>query len=410
MTKNLIPVKPNSELIIENTEGDLHLRGWSQQEIQILGSSTTKPDLSNGGKLRISFTADASLKIPYDLPVTIEDAGGDLVIQDHHHTLSISNVAGDLILENTSQPVIKRVNGDLAASRIDGDLIATSIGGDLSAEQISGQAAVECNGDMALNQIGRGIDARASGDLSACFSPLPWQIYQLKAGGDISIKLPPDSNFNADLASGSEEIEVRFAGKKEKIESPEHQVQFGTDGAAIKLSAGGSINLTDKGKNHGKYFNNHLDYNHLDQVIKDLSVKTVQQIEHQLTALDRELQETLSNLSSSLESYGLNEENLIRVKEDIREAGALAANKAKATASQAEEKLQQNIRRAQKKARVYQQKTREFNLENFLFGSSQKRKQNQEERLMILQMLQDQKISAAEAAGLISALEKEDPS
>jgi hypothetical protein len=410
MTKNLIPVQPNSKLIIEHAEGDLHLRGWGQQEIQVLGSSITEPAQSKDGNLRLSFAADASLKVPYDLPITIENARGDLVIQDHHQTLSIIIAAGDLVIENASQPVIKRVDGDLAASRIEGDLIVESTGGDLSAVQITGQAAVNCDGDMALNQIGRGIDARAAGNLSASFSPLPWQIYQLKAGGDISVSLPHETKINADLTSASEDIQVRMADKKEKFESAEHQFQSGADGAAIKISAGGSVNLSDEVKTHGKYHFDHLDLNNLDQVIKDFSIKTIQQIEDQLTALDRELQETLDNLSSSLESYGLNEENLTRVKKEIREAGALAASKAKATASQAEEKLQQNIRRAQKKARDFQQKNRDFNLEDFLFGSSRKSNQTQEERLLILQMLQDQKISAAEAAGLISALENEDPS
>lgn len=408
MPKNQIPVKPNSELIIEKAEGDLNLRGWSQQEIQILGSSAGEPAKDKDRKLRLSFASDTSLKIPYDLPVTIEKASGDLVIQDHHQSLSISNAVGDLVLENVHQPVIKQVNGNLTVSRVDGDLMVELIQGDLHAEQISGQAAVKCAGDLILDQVGQGIDATAEGDLFASFSPLPWQFYSLKAEGNLSITLPPDSDIKADLSSGSREIHVHLDGKKEKIEAAQHQVKTRADGAAIKISAGGSIKVSDTTR--GRNFPDSLDLNNLDQVIKDFSQKTVQQIEAQLFALDQELQETLGNLSSSLEAYGLNEENLTRVKEEIREAGTLAADKAKATAQQAEQKLQKNIRRAQMKAREFQQKKQDFNLEEFIFGSSRKANQNQEERLMILQMLQDQKISAAEAAGLISALESEDPS
>ncbi|MGB2956475.1 MAG: hypothetical protein WBB64_10985, partial [Anaerolineales bacterium] len=63
------------------------------------------------------------------------------------------------------------------------------------------------------------------------------------------------------------------------------------------------------------------------------------------------------------------------------------------------------IAKAQLKARGMKRKTREFDLGEFLETQAEKKTVSDSERLMILNMLQDKKISPEEADDLLKALE-----
>ena len=144
----------------------------------------------------------------------------------------------------------------------------------------------------------------------------------------------------------------------------------------------------------------------LGNIAIDFSDQTAEQLKDHLSHVEEDLRETFSNLGDSLDSIGLSEENLKQIKLQVKESGLLGAQKAELAAIKAQAKIEKSIAKAQLKARGMKRKTREFDLGEFLETQTEKKKiVSDSERLMILNMLQDKKISPEEADDLLKALE-----
>jgi G3E family GTPase len=142
-----------------------------------------------------------------------------------------------------------------------------------------------------------------------------------------------------------------------------------------------------------------------ENIAVDFSAQTVKQIKNHLSHLEVDLRESLSGLADSMESAGLSEENLQQIKIQIEEGSRLAAQKAELAAVKAQAKVEKAIAKAQRKAQKMKRKTREFDLDQFFASQAEKKSVSDSERLMILEMLQEKKISPEEADDLLKALE-----
>jgi hypothetical protein len=83
----------------------------------------------------------------------------------------------------------------------------------------------------------------------------------------------------------------------------------------------------------------------------------------------------------------------------------MAAEKAEIAAIKAQAKVEKKIARTRRKALKARTKMKEFDLGDFLEAQKGKRAVNESERLMILEMLQEKKISLDEADQLLKSLE-----
>ena len=83
----------------------------------------------------------------------------------------------------------------------------------------------------------------------------------------------------------------------------------------------------------------------------------------------------------------------------------MAAQKAELAATKAQAKLEKNLAKTKRTAQKLKRKSMEFDLDQFLSSDADKRSVSDGERLMILNMLQDKKISPGEADDLLKALE-----
>ncbi len=405
MNETSLPVKPESNLVINYADGNLTLRGWTREEIRIEGE-TTPDSKPKGNQIALELRGDCTLDLPHNLPISLEEIEGDVWAKDLGQTLQIGNIRGDVTLENISGATIQQANGNCSANQLLGDLVINSLKGNGVINQVIGQIAVQAKGDLEVHKIGRGIKIAAEGNITAAFDPIPWDDYQLQAGGNLKVSLPAHASITAELNSRAENIILQYAGIEEEIHTSRHTLEVGKDGAFLDLSAGGSIHITNLSWKYRAVFDSSFyTFQNLDQLIRDFSNQTSQQLGKHLSSLEKDLQSTLSGLAESLETAGLTEENLEKLKEKIQATGQQAANQAKITAQKAEQKIQHNITQIRQKARQVQERNRDFNLERFIFGARKTHDPADQEQLLILKMLEEQKITAAEAADLLSALE-----
>lgn len=404
MAQHTIPIDDISQLVIISTGGSLYLTGWNRDEIRIKDPTKQDSFSKEKDRIEITFPNDGIVHLPHHLPVTIESVGKDAVIKGIGSPIQISSVGGDLILSDVSPSNVKSVGGDVFAKRIQGDLVIENVGKDCLINNVKGQLSLQQVGkDIQIEKVAGGIEALAGGDGQVNFSPVPWQAYSITAGGDISIAVPEDCNAELSIESGKKDITVKLGSIDEKVNDKNFTKQLGEGGPSIMLSAGGSVFITSD--NFSWLSPLQINAEQFENIAVDFSAQTAEQIKNHLRHWEADLRESLSGLSDSMESAGLSEENLQKIKIQIEEGCRLAVQKAELAAVKAQAKVEKSIAIAQRKALKMKRKTREFDLDQFFASQIDKKSVSDSERLMILEMLQKKKISPEEADDLLKALE-----
>lgn len=404
MAQHTIPIDDISQLVIISTGGSLYLTGWNRDEIRIKDPTKQDSFSKEKDRIEITFPNDGIVHLPHHLPVTIESVGKDAVIKGIGSPIQISSVGGDLILSDVSPSNVKSVGGDVFAKRIQGDLVIENVGKDCLINNVKGQLSLQQVGkDIQIEKVSGGIEALAGGDGQVNFSPVPWQAYSITAGGDISIAVPEDCNAELSIESGKKDITVKLGSIDEKVNDKNFTKQLGEGGPSIMLSAGGSVFITSD--NFSWLSPLQINAEQFENIAVDFSAQTAEQIKNHLRHWEADLRESLSGLSDSMESAGLSEENLQQIKIQIEEGSRLAVQKAELAAVKAQAKVEKSIAKAQRKAQKMKRKTREFDLDQFFASQIDKKSVSDSERLMILEMLQEKKISPEEADDLLKALE-----
>jgi len=407
MNQTTFSAEPQSPVVIDRTGGELTLKGWSQAEIRIQASPQTQQVEELDGGYQLEFSGDAVLYVPHTVRVKINRVGGDAHIKGLQEALIIKKVGGDLFLSDLGNTEVSSVGGDLFAKSIRGDLNVQKCGGDCTIQDTDGQLSVEkTGGDLIFNDIGGGISARAGGDIHGSFSPVSWQAYSLRSGSDLSVQLPADLNAVINCHSKTSQITFLSENKEETSSSKEVTRTFGEGGVSIKLEAQGDITVTTREESWSPKFNLHVEMDpDFPNFAEEITSQTIAQLEEQLSGLDQQLQESLSGITESLSSLGLSEEELQSIQEKISSSGENAARSVERITQKTQAKIEKKIAKAQSKARKSRSKKRSFDLESFL-GESGREKDLEEERMLILKMLQEKKITADQADDLLSALEE----
>lgn len=404
MAQHTIPIDNISRLVIPSAGGSLYLTGWNHDEIRIKDPSEQDSFSKEKDLIEITFPKDGIIHLPHHLPVTVESVDKDAVIKGIGSPLQISSVGGDLILSDVSPSNAKSVGGDVFAKRVQGDLVIENVGGDCLIDNVKGQLSLQqVGGDIQIEKVAGGIEAQAGGDGQVSFSPVPWQAYSIKTGGDISISVPEDSNAELSIKSGSKDITLKLGSTDEKVSDGDFTKQIGEGGPSVKLTAGGSVFIASDNYSWLTPFQANAEQ--FESIAVDFSAQTAKQIKNNLSHLEITLRESLSSLPESMESAGLSEENLQQIKTRIEESSRLAIQKAEIAAAKVQAKVEKSIAKAQRKAQKAKRKASKFDLDQFFASQAEKKSVSDSERLIILEMLQEKKISPEEADDLLQALE-----
>lgn len=404
MVKKSLPVEGINTLEVTSVNGDLYLTGWAKEEIQIKVLNSEDQYRVKKGRLEIQFPEDGILHIPHNLPVKIKTVNGNAVLKEIGSEIKIDTVNGDLKIRDLGSAAIDTIRGDLFAKRIQGDLRAKLINGDAQIDDIKGQVGLDTvNGDLFVEKVAGGLDAKADGDGMLDFSPVPWQAYRIDVKGDLSFSLPDDCNADLTIKSEAADISLILGGLDIRSRKKELNQRLGEGGTAILLSAGGSVFLSSAAFDLKTSFRSNL--GDFSDFTTDFAFQTSDQIKENLVDLEFDLRTSMADLEKNLEDLGLSEENLRDISTQIEESSRLAAEKAELAAIRAQAKVEKSFAKARRKALKARAKVKEFDLGDFLEDQQDSWAVNESERLLILEMLQEKKISLEEADQLLNALE-----
>jgi len=438
------------DVVIDEANGDLRLMGWERAEVlaKVEGDFTLQQ--SDDLVVHLRCNGDAVVRVPFGANLKIGQAHGDVRIKSVNGRVQLGAATGDLALrhvgdvtlDNHSGDVsIKHVTGDLAVNSVSGDLSLldvrtvniTNVSGDLSARAIqgntgignvSGDVSIEgAQGNLSLANVGGdlrvagvqgnvtlgntagevslggvqgnvnagqiagdlnaqgvfSIEAVVLGDAAIGFTN-PLGNSKVQASGDITARFVPDANATVHIISESASITLNAPGGGRTIEEGGYDLKLGSGEVDVTLNAMGDVSImshapaTEDGRGAFPQFD--FDFNF-------------------------DFEPDLSGLN------GLGDRIAQRAREAAERATASVQAKVQAKVERATRKAEEQARHADRR---FQWTRRPKADEGWRAAppppppAPPREPVTDEERMLILRMLEQKKITAAQAEQLLSAL------
>ncbi len=247
MNKKMYAIDENITILVK-AHADLALQGWEQKEVYPLTDRRHTLSVQMEGEImRVTLLDDGEIFVPAGASVQVERVGGDAYIRRLNGKLAVERVGGDLALQDTADAAISTVGGDCIAVGVTGALAVHRVGGDLIASAVSGSVSIgNVGGDVDLQITGGNADVKAGGDVSMSLDQTSEQMFSLRAGGDINVYLPKNPSVEFNILSRGEDIRLRLGGGKQRLEQRAHQFVLGEGKAKTNLQAGGDVLVTDE--------------------------------------------------------------------------------------------------------------------------------------------------------------------
>ncbi|MBC8509966.1 MAG: hypothetical protein H8D34_34395 [Chloroflexi bacterium] len=414
MVQKTLELGETPKITIENIAGDLHVKGWKRTEALIKTTCENQVVFEQGDQeTKIDCPEDCIVYVPHDAVLQVKQVGGSARFSALGGTLEIGKIRGPLILRDVGSVEVGTIGGELSAKRVRGDLQAKNVAGNANIRDIDGQFHTDSiGGNLRLGDVSGGISAVAGGNAKMSIAPVPWQAYSVSAGGNLRCQLPAELNADISLSSGAKSIRIKMPDHSENIRLETYTFEVGEGGTPINLAASGKIDLIglDADEEASEDFDFNFDFGFgedFSNMAEDITRQAAQHMETHLKSLETHL----SGLSKTLEDAGLSEERSKEIHARLEDARERASQRTQEAVKRAQTKLERKLAAAQRKVarearRGARTKTMSIDIDA-LRASKQSSSDpvTDEERMMILQMLQENKISVEQAEELLSALE-----
>jgi hypothetical protein len=229
---------------IEAIDGDLSAVGWEGEDILIKADEDELTLKQNGDEVVLSCTDDVSLRIPKNASLFIQRIGGDAALRGVMGNVEIKQIDNDLSIREVGFVTIDSIQEDFSLRGAKGNLYVKNVGGDVSVRDVEGNITLDSVADDLTLRGARGnIKVNVGEDVVVYLEPKADGEYSVVAGDDILLVLPV--NANATLNLHGDQIDVDWPGIENDEVVVERGVTLGDGSAKITLNAGGDIRLTN---------------------------------------------------------------------------------------------------------------------------------------------------------------------
>jgi hypothetical protein len=403
-------------------------------ETNIVTCETDSPDLATlieeEGHVFVTANASCKLSLPVWSSIEIEKGLGSVEINQNRNQVSIEKVMGNLILQNVNAAKIGKVGGNfsvrqasgaISISKVGGELVVDSVGsfacdkiggscickdiidnfqldkaggsaraenirgkfllsklgGSLLADHVNIETDISVGGDINIKKFtvsDNAVSMRAGGDVDVSLGE--WegtQLLSLRAGGDVRLRL--DEAFQGAtfaMSSGSEKIRLKLNDDDRVIREGRYGYQMGNTNHKIDIAAGDDITISGLS-----------DFEFEKEVIGDLS----DYFDYQESPFSELIQDRVRfatrQADAKIKAAQIRLEQIQEHVEKFRGFDVRLGEEENVPAPSPPAPVPPVSRKAGKKGAT------------------------DEERLMILKMLQDKKITVDEAKTLFKALESQ---
>lgn len=239
-----VPLRSGVKITLR-TNADLHLRGWEETDVLISPTDTRHLKIREDGNLMNIFANDHLwVSVPAGVEVRVEHTGGDAMVSGLSGSVEMTHVGGNLTLHGAGKLDVGHIGGDMAVTDVRESLSVRRVGGDMTGE-IQGSVSVEMVGGDCEMIAMDGIRLRCGGDIQVSIGPSSKDELVLKAGGDVKVHVPEDLNARLDMTSGGHDVTVNLAGSENKYKDENTILTLGQGERPVRVRAGGEIEITD---------------------------------------------------------------------------------------------------------------------------------------------------------------------
>jgi flagellar biosynthesis GTPase FlhF len=253
----------------------------------------------------------------------------------------------------------------------------------------------------------------ARGNIRLRLGTLAGASYQIQAEGNLNARIPEDVSLQLSLTSRAKNIKVRLPQGAQAIAAAEHELVLGDGAVEMRLVAGGNLYLVSEGGwEQGEPENFEMvgaDFS--NELSQQIAQQVETQIQAQIEAMTRQINAQVAQLTEQVGKAGLSPEETERLMEQARQTSERETARAEEKIRKAREKLELKLEAARRKqevkAQAAQRRARVHRSWEFEPSTPKAKSEpvSEEERLMILSMLEQKKISLEEAEQLLASLE-----
>ena len=418
MEKQFIATSSSPRILLD-ISGDLNLKGHDSFQVTARSDDSENLTLeSQDDQVTIRCTDSCTVRVPQAALVQVNAVRGDAVIKILDGGLTIDSISGDLELRNVGPTEIKHVYGDLVAKNVEGALRIEGVQGDVSIQGVQGDLMItdQIAGNLNLSDVAGNASASASGNISLRLDPAPGHSYEFSSKGNVFCRLSADASAEISVPRASQ-VRVGLPGIKASapVQAP-YALTLAEGDAQIKLSASGNVVLdTFTPDWEMGDFDLNID-SEVNGMADAFSEQISQQVDSQLRMIEDQLNAQLSSLTMRLSASKLSEEQARRIEDRAREASERASTRAHERMRHAQERMERKLAAAQRKVEIKaeaRERASRHGTHGWNFSiptppvppTPVGEPVSEDERLMILRMLEQKKITMEEAEELLSALE-----
>lgn len=235
--------KPKIE--IESISGDLNIVGWEGEDILLKADDDELSVRQEGERVLVSCNDDLSLRVPRGASISVQTISGDMALRSVMGGVALQEVHGDLSIRDVDSVSIETIHADFSLRGAKGSLSVKSVHGDASIREVGGSVSIEnIVDDLALRDVRGSVNANVGEDVVLYLNPQAGNAYSVTAGEDILLVMPPKAD--ATLTLKGDEIDVEWKGVPRDDDSSSQVVVLGSGSAAVTLNAGGDIRVTSQ--------------------------------------------------------------------------------------------------------------------------------------------------------------------
>lgn len=239
----IISAGKTPRIVIDSINGDLSVVGWDGEDILIKTDEDALTLQQQGEDVTFSSTEDVSLRIPRDASLTIGLIDGDMALRGVMGDIMIQEIRNDLSVRDVGAVTIDRVGADLILRSAKGDLNVKNVGGDVAVRDVEGNITFESVADdLALRGARGNVKVNVGEDVVVYLEPRGDSECSITAGDDILLVLRPDASVT--LSMQGDRIDVEWPDIENLEDVTERILVLGDGTAKISLKAGGDIRVT----------------------------------------------------------------------------------------------------------------------------------------------------------------------
>ena len=229
---------------VESIGGDLSVVGWDG-DILVKGDEDDISLVQGDGEISISCGSDLALRVPKDSSFEFLNIGGDASIRGVQGNVDLVTIGGDLSIRDAGSVTIGNIGADFSMRNAKGDVHVKNAGGDVSIRDVDGNVTLDSVGDdLALRGARGDVKVNVGEDVIVYLDPKVDGGYSIVAGDDILLVLPLDAN--ATMSMQGDKIDIDLPGVDPDEDATERVVVLGDGSAKISLSAGGDVRVSNR--------------------------------------------------------------------------------------------------------------------------------------------------------------------